>query len=99
MNSHDASLLTEMMAAISSFKSGSAQVGELADHLLALHDGLDWQDHRWDRELTQHIATLDSASTFTPEDEEQSHQMALAITVAVDNLTRLIQERGAKREQ
>lgn len=86
----DAELLRKMSEAIHAYRSRAIEIGELADRLLTLCDRLQFRNHHWEHELTQQIATLDSASTFTPKDEEQANQMSCAIGVAVDALLRLI---------
>lgn len=89
----DTQLLTEMREAIDSYRSSNMDVGTLADRLLTLRDGLRFKDDSWFHELTQQIATLDSASTFTPKNDKQTCQLSHAISTAVDTLLRLIADK------
>lgn len=91
MEPRDIQLLNEMRQAIAVFRSDDVKVGDLAHRLLALRDLLQFNDKEWEHELTQHIATLDSASTFVPLDDEQDRQFRSAIATATDSLLSLIE--------
>ena len=93
MEPMDTQLLKVMREAIGAYRSDAIDVGGLADQLLMLHDQLQFTDHRWEHELTQQIATLDSASTFAPKDDEEARQVSHAISSAIDALIRLIESR------
>jgi len=91
----DEKLLKEMREAIIAYRSRTINVGELADQLLSLRDRIQFRDRLWEHELTQQIATLDSASTFTPKDNEQANQLSHAIEVAINTIMRLIEDKQA----
>jgi hypothetical protein len=91
----DKQLLKEMREAIAAYRSNSLSVGSLADQLLVLRDRLQFEDHVWSHELTQQIATLDSASTFVPKHDEQARQLSNAIVTAIDGLLELIEDKLA----
>jgi hypothetical protein len=97
MEQIDIRLLNEMLRAITSFRADETDVGQLADGLLMLRDGLRFKDPDWSHELTQHIVTLDSASTFVPANDDQSRQLRAAITTATDGLLQLIEAKLAER--
>lgn len=66
---------------------------QVAERLLRLRDLLKFDDASWYHDLTQHVATLDSASTFHPENDAEKRQLDAAVQQAVDQITHLI---GAK---
>ena len=65
-------------------------LAQVAERLLRLRDGLKFQDTDWYNELTQHVATLDSASTFHPANDVEKRQLDTAVQQAVHQITRLI---------
>ncbi len=89
----DDKLLNAMREVIIAYRSSTINVGELADQLLPLRDRLQLRDHSWAHELTQQIATLDSASTFTPKDNEQANQLSHVIEAAINTIVRLIEDK------
>ena len=91
MDQIDKALLREMCEAICSYRSNGGCVGKLAEQLLALRDRLQFTDPPWEHNLTQHIATLDSASTFVPQNDDQKGKLSQAIVTAIDALSRLIE--------
>ncbi|MBI3785263.1 MAG: hypothetical protein HY270_17870 [Deltaproteobacteria bacterium] len=97
MESEDARLLAEMQRLLLAFRLNLADVGPLADRLLAMRDRLTFQDRDWSFELTQHIATLDSASTFTPANEAEAHQLRSALVAATNSLLELIEAKVRNR--
>lgn len=68
-------------------------LAQVAERLLRLRDGLRFEDTDWYHELTQHVATLDSASTFHPANGAEKRQLDTAVQQAVHQITCLI---GAK---
>jgi hypothetical protein len=82
MRPEDLHILVGMRAAVQNFRCEQNDVGVLADRLLELRDQLQFSDPAWFDELTQHIATLDSASTFQPKDDKEAEQLAQAIAHA-----------------
>lgn len=90
MEPADVTLLREMREAIDAYRANSLGIGRLADKLLLLRDRLRFRDASWAHDVTQHIATLDSASTFTPKDDTQAAQLAQAVNAAVASLLQLI---------
>ena len=82
-----------MHEVIEAYRSRALDVGELAEQLLALRDFLQSRDRLWVHELTQQIATLDSASTFIPKDNEQTNQLSRAIETSINTLFQLIADR------
>jgi hypothetical protein len=62
----------------------------VAERLLRLRDGLKFEDVDWCRELEQHVATLDSASSFQPASEVEKYQLDTAVQKAVHQIARLI---------
>ena len=68
----------------------TAGLGQTAERLLWLRDKLTFDDADWYHDLTQHVATLDSASTFNPANEADKRQLDVAVQQAVDQIARLI---------
>lgn len=93
MESTDTILLSSMREAIDAYRANTLGVGDLAEKLLALRDGLQFRDASWAHEATQQIATLDSASTFVPKNDEQAKQSSRAVDFAIASLLRLIGEK------
>jgi hypothetical protein len=89
----DADILKQMIEAVDGYRIKRLDVGDLADQLLTLRDILQFRDHHWEHELTQQIATLDSASTYTPEDQELAEQLTRAIKTANETIVRLVEEK------
>jgi hypothetical protein len=87
----DNQLLNEMREAMAAYRRGQIEVGSLVDQLLLLRDRLQIRDHTWSQELTQHIATLDSASTFVPKGDVQVRQLSSAMAAAIDGLLKLLE--------
>ena len=83
MHPTDIQLLSEMTQALMSFRSGGANIGDLADRLLTLRDRLEFRDRDWEHKLTQHIATLDSGSTYIPTNDEQARTAKAGTNSAV----------------
>ena len=65
-------------------------LAQVAERLLRLRDGLRFEDADWYHDLTQHVATLDSASTFHPANHAEKRQLDAAVQQAVNQITRLI---------
>lgn len=86
----DLMCLKGMRKAIITARSRSGDIGRLADELHLCRDQLQLKDADWEHELTQHIATLDSSSTFIPKDDKQSRAMQAAVSSAMDSLLLLI---------
>jgi len=91
----DRLLLDQIRQAISAYRLDKTDIGPLADKLLTLRDGLTFEDRVWFYQLTQHIATLDSASTFVPEGAPQERQLYAAITAAADSLLALVEQKSS----
>jgi hypothetical protein len=87
----DIDLLNEMRRAITAFRADHTDIGGLAEGLLFQRDALRFEDRDWYHELTQHIVTLDSGSTFVPTDDDQSRQAQSAIATSIDGLLELIE--------
>lgn len=68
-------------------------LGETVERLLRLRDQLTFDDADWYDELTQHVATLDSASTFHPANEAEKRQLDVAVQLAVDQIAHLIRSK------
>lgn len=90
MEPTDTVLLREMHEAIDEYRARTLGIGDLSDKLLGLRDRLQFRDPIWEHELTKQIATLDSASTFTPKNAGQATQLSQAVDAAVNSLLRLI---------
>ena len=86
MQQTDLKTLQDMLNAISTY----ANPGQLADRLLLLRDQLEFDDARWYHELTQHMATLDSASTFHPVNDAEKRHLEAAVQQAIDQITALV---------
>lgn len=89
----DEMLLSDMERALMSFGTGSVAVGDLALQLLTMRDAFTKRDVAWSRAVTQHIATLDSASSFKPVNEADAKTAQDAVADAVKELSRLIRAR------
>ena len=90
MGINDINVLEEMRRAASVPRRNSEEAGRLADQLLKFRDRLQFNDPEWFHQLTQHIATLDSASTFVPQDNEQANQLGVVTQAAREGALRLI---------
>jgi len=90
LDASDLQLLEEMQSAVLAWRSGDMSVGRLADRLLEFSDVLLFRDLEWEHAVTQHILTLDSASTFVPANDEESRQALAATTAATEGLVELI---------
>ena len=84
----DHSFLLEMQRATEDAQMSA--LGETARMLLLLRDQLNFDDSDWYHQLTQHLVTLDSASTFYPADELQERQLKDAIRTATSGILQLI---------
>jgi hypothetical protein len=93
MDTNDIMVLTNMRESIATYRDNSMSLGFLADNLLALRDRLIFKDHQWLHELTQQIATLDSASTFSPKDEHQGLLLSRAVDAAINALLRQVEDK------
>jgi hypothetical protein len=89
----DAVLLEEIRRAVAEYRANVLHIGNLADRLLFLRDKLQFVDSAWYRDLTQHIVTLDSASTFAPTSDTDAQQLRSAIDIAIAAILRLIQQK------
>ncbi len=89
----DTIFLKRMREANSAYRSGSISVGELSEIMLVLRDQLKFQDDLWTHELTQHCATLDSASTWIPKDEDESRLRIKIIGTTMSELSRLVEQK------
>jgi hypothetical protein len=85
-----------MQKQVRAYEAGSQNLMRLASQLLALRDLLEFRDEAWEDALTDHITTLDSAATFAPQSELESQQFHVAVRVALNAVSRLIQERDAQ---
>lgn len=63
------------------------------EKLLEARDSLTFIDEDWYDVLTEHIVTLDSATTFEPRDEAERAQFDAAIINAIDAIRSLIKEK------
>lgn len=72
---------------------GGMPLADLADQLLKKRDALELNDNDWYDDLTQHIVTLDSASTFEPSNEVERLQVDTAVNAAINEIQRLIGEK------
>lgn len=93
MEHKNTALLNAIVEAMAAYRSGALTVGELADQLLVLRDHLEQGDNAWLRAFTQQVITLASASTFVPKDDVQARQVSRAREVAVDAISRLVNDR------
>ena len=93
MNSNDVQLLQHMRDMIVAYSQGDITLGTLANDLVILRDNLQFEDRLWFRELTEHLVTLDSASTFCPAGQVQSVQLATAVTDATEAVQRLVEDK------
>jgi hypothetical protein len=93
MEEKDIMLLNEMKQLISNLPAESSSLLRVVDKIDLLRLNLGFKDRAWDHELVQHIATLDSASTFVPKNDEQSKQTMAAIKTATHEIIELIKEK------
>lgn len=63
----------------------------IAERLLALRDELSSEDNEWEDALTQHIATLGSASTYSPSTAKGEETARLSVDVAVREISKLLE--------
>ncbi len=89
----DEMLLSDMKQALADLRGDSVSVGDLAQKLLTMRDALAVRDPTWSLAITQHIATLDSASSFEPANEADAITARDAVSHAVKELSRLVRER------
>ena len=90
MEESDLTTLREMQREISAQRD-VGHIGEVAERLLRLRDRLSFDDADWYHQLTQHVATLDSASTFHPTNDIEKGQVDSAIEVAIGQIGKLVQ--------
>jgi hypothetical protein len=88
MKQGDFAILREMQQAVASRSQDS--LGEVVERLLWLRDKLMLDDADWYHDLTQHLATLDSASTFYPANDIEGLQLKVVVQEAADQITLLI---------
>jgi hypothetical protein len=88
MEQRDLAILRDMRQEVSA--STSASLGQVAERLLHMRDVLRFDDAEWYHDLTQHVATLDSASTFHPANEMERRQVDTAVQQAIQQIIRLI---------
>jgi hypothetical protein len=89
METSDREVLNKMQEKITTFRA-VGDLAYLADSLLTLRDSLKSHHKEWEDELTQEIATLDSASTFVPVSDEQASRLSAAVNTAIENILSLI---------
>lgn len=65
-------------------------LGKLVEKLLRLRDKLTFDDASWYDNFTQHLVTLDSASTFHPRSKAEEIQLEKAIKHAFNQINLLI---------
>lgn len=63
----------------------------LVETLLSLRDQLQFKDHDWFHEVTQHLVTLDSAASFQPKDDAEKQRIDFIIKDAINRLRQLVQ--------
>lgn len=89
MKQEDRVALQEMQREIARGSEGGI-LGEIAERLLRLRDRLCFDDDEWYHQLTQHVATLDSASTFRSSVISEQHQVASVVQAAIGEIKELI---------
>jgi hypothetical protein len=89
----DSQILVQMRDEILHFRQAERGIQGLGNHLAVLRDQLRLSDSPWRREVTQHLVTLDSASTFHAKCEAEDRQLKEAVAHAVDRLLCLIQQK------
>ncbi len=94
--SADIQVLEEMRRLIAEFRDGNITIGQFADDMAVLRGILTIRDREWSHAVTQHIVTLDSASTFIPANDEQARQARAAIAAAINGIIELL---GAKEAE
>jgi hypothetical protein len=93
MDPKDITLLNEMKRLISDLPAENSGLLRVVDEIDVLRLNLGFKDRVWDHEVVQHLATLDSASTFVPKNDEQSKQTIAAVKTATDAILHLIEEK------
>jgi hypothetical protein len=90
MEKNDILLLQDMRKHVLNLKKENAQLLRLASVLdLSLHN-LGFKDNEWADHILQHVTTLDSAGTFTPQTDLQRQQAEDAVDVAVKAIIQLL---------
>lgn len=95
----DSHILTEMRAQLSRFQRGGLDTDVLADRLVLLRDQLEFSDPPWYHELTQHIVTIDSASTYRPKNDAEAEQSTKATMHATTSLLDLVTRKNEQLQQ
>jgi hypothetical protein len=93
MDNTDRTTLLEMQRELG--VSVAVRLDSVAERLLRLRDNLGFDDSDWYHQLTQHIATLDSGSTFRPANAAEKDQLDGAVQHAIREIKRLIQAKLA----
>ncbi|WP_275789085.1 hypothetical protein [Pararhizobium gei] len=88
MEQSDIATLQQMLDEINAHSSES--LDQFAERLLQLRDELKFDDADWYHDFTQHLATLDSASTFHPANNLERHQLSAATQQAIFQINYLI---------
>jgi hypothetical protein len=97
MATNDINVLEEMRRTVGNFQTrGGVAVGDVGNQLLNLRDQLQFDDREWYREVTDHIVTLDSASTFTPTSNADEQKVCLAISAAVVAISGLVDAKAVQ---
>jgi hypothetical protein len=93
INSVDLEVLGSMRREVAAIRSGAQDLASSADRLIALHDALRLHDKEWSNKLSQHLVTLDSASTFTTANRHEARQVRDAVEAAASGIIGLIDQK------
>ena len=91
MEQSDLTTLSEMQKELRTHSTND--IGRVAERLLRLRDTLKFDDTEWYHDLTQKLATLDSASTFHPSNAEEKRQVDTTVQQAVREIGHLLRKK------
>lgn len=90
----DARHLARMLECTERMHGGTLTLVEGADRLLSLRDALEAAEPGWAAELTDGIATLESAGTASPEQiATMGRDYPALVTTTLDTIERLVRDR------
>jgi hypothetical protein len=92
MDPKDARILTDMKTLALTFE-GQFGLADVSAQLATWRNNLAFRDYDWEREITEHIVTLDSASTFVPGNDQERTQYLNAIKTAIAAIITLVDQK------
>lgn len=89
----DEKVLLQIKALIRESSPAQPELYEISSRMLNLVEALKFSDEKWCDDITQHIVTLDSASSFESESASDWDQLQQAVREAFDAIEKLVQSK------